>query len=47
MKTHCLPLAAALMFALSPWAAMAQASAPAASDAASAGPKAKPAPRRR
>jgi hypothetical protein len=45
MKTHCLPLAAALMFALSPLAASAQASAPAASDAASAGPRAKPAPR--
>jgi hypothetical protein len=46
MKTHCLPLAAALMFALSPLAAVAQASAPAASAAASAAAKAKPAPPR-
>ncbi|HJW11668.1 MAG TPA: hypothetical protein VJ598_07775, partial [Albitalea sp.] len=45
MKTHCLPLAAVLAIALSPLAAMAQASAPAPSSAASTQRAASPGPR--
>ena len=45
MKTHCLPLAAALMLAFLPFAATAQESAPQPVDAASASPAAKPGPR--
>ena len=45
MKTRCLPLAAVLMLAVSPFSAMAQASAPAPISAASTSPAAKPGPR--